>query len=264
MFGSATYTAGITYDTVRITCKIGYELVNKNLSSRACEPNGQWTGNRTEFCQPVPCSNSLNLPAKSTFASGSKPENPRFGTKVAVLCEKGFLKVGGNGLLECNSDGKWSWSSGKSISCTNECSNLTDLPAGAIFSSGLQPADLRFGMKIAAKCKKGFVKVRGGEEIQCTQEGNWSWPLGEIICKAVTCTDPRAGHNSRMSGGKQRDVFAAFSKIWFSCKPGFEMIGEQSSTCRLNGTWSSPIPFCKCTILLLYLWRPCLNRGPPF
>ena len=114
-FGTATFTNGITHSAVNITCKTGYELVNKTMSSRTCQPTGEWSGDGGNFCQPVSCLDQINLPANSTFESGRKPADPRFGTKVNFECKEGFVKAGGGKQVQCGLNGRWHWACWKAV-----------------------------------------------------------------------------------------------------------------------------------------------------
>lgn len=44
------------------------------------------------------------------------------------------------------------------------------------------------------------------------------------------------------------------SKAVHSCYPGFELVGQETRTCQLDGLWSGNTPFCKkvkCTMLTI-------------
>jgi len=34
-------------------------------------------------------------------------------------------------------------------------------------------------------------------------------------------------------------------EIFFTCDPGYDLIGEESTVCQPDGTWSNPAPVCE-------------------
>ena len=175
-YGTATFTNGITHSTVSITCKTGYELVNKTMSSRTCQPTGEWSGDGENFCQPVSCLDQINLPANSTFESGQKPTDPRSGTKIVFACKEGFVKAGGGEQAQCGLNGKWQWPVGKlscqPLTCTDP---RTDLRLDGSTAIGEKKKVFAISSQISFSCKRGFRLV-GQTSATCKADGNWSSP----------------------------------------------------------------------------------------
>ena len=157
--------------------------MNSSLNRRVCLASGIWSDEKTEFCERIRCPELINLPSGSMFVNGKAPQDPQFGTKVSVMC------------------------------------------------------------------KKGFTKITGCDEVQCSSDGDWEWNCGRLLCQAVTCTDPRISMNGSRLEGAKAELFQVSSRILFSCKEGFQLIGNASSICREDGTWTS-LPVCKCNSTL--------------
>ena len=182
-YARASIIPGTSYSVVNITCIEGYQLVNSSLNTRVCLASGIWSDEKTDFCERIRCPDTVNLPPGSILVDGKAPQDPQFGTKVAVMC------------------------------------------------------------------KKGFTKISGSDEVQCSSDGDWVWNCGRLLCQAVTCTDPRISQNGFKLEGAKSGVFQVSSRISFSCKAGYQLLGNASSTCREDGTWSR-LPVCKWTSAL--------------
>ena len=228
------------------------------------------------FYPAVTCPGLTSLPPNST--AGQKPESIHLGMKFSVMCMKGFVKVGGGNEVQCERDGQLRWTYGE-ISCRpvttpgNDspfvaaiklkaermlfsstaplCSGPISLPHNSTFAIGEEPKNFSLGMKAAVICNEGFVKVGGGQEVQCGPGGHFRWPLGKISCRQVRCSDPRTPQTSSSPGLISQNGFKVSSKLSFSCEEGSEMVGEAVLTCRSDGQWSSPVPTCKLASVLL-------------
>ena len=165
---------GTVFFVVNITCVKGFQLVNARLTTRLCMASGEWTGNDMDFCEPVPCHDPINLPPRSAFVSGKEPRDPRFGTKVTVMCPTGFKNANGSGNVYCDSDGKWRWTSGH-LSCERQtCSDPHTIQDG----DGLKNVTRRMfqiSTNVSFICMAGYELV-GQASITCRENGRWSHP----------------------------------------------------------------------------------------
>ena len=66
------------------------------------------------------------------------------------------------------------------------CHGPSSLPPNSTFADGKAPHTLSFGMKANVTCKKGFVKVGGGEEVECGPDGQFKWTFGMISCMPLS------------------------------------------------------------------------------
>ena len=168
------------------------------------------------------------------------------GSIVNITCEEGFqLKDKRLNVRTCLPTGDWDHNN--TVFCERiRCPDPINLPPGSIFVNGIGPLDPRYKTNVTVACAKGFTQTSGGRIVQCTSKGEWNWISGQISCTpvAVTCSDPRAEQNSSgflLVKGKE---FQISSEIWFSCMPGYNMVGVPASNCTEDGTWEPPVPKC--------------------
>ena len=165
---------------------------------------------------------------------------------VNITCIEGYQPVNSSlNTRVCLASGVWS-DENTEFCERRRCPDKINLPPGSIFVDGKTPKEHRFGTKISVTCNKGFTKITGSDTVQCSSSGDWEWNRGRLLCQAVTCTDPRISQSGSRLEGAKSGVFQVSSKISFSCKAGYQLIGNASSTCREDGTWSS-LPTCKCS-----------------
>ena len=199
---------------------------------------------------------SSPLPAKECDPRTASPAYARAsiipGTSYSVVnitCIEGYQLLNSSlNTRVCLASGIWS---GKYAEFCERirCPALINLPPGSMFVDGKAPQDPRFGAKVAITCKKGFTNITGSDEVQCSSNGDWEWNCGRLLCQAVTCRDPQLSQSGITHQGAKAGTFQVSSRISFSCKAGYQLIGNASSTCREDGTWSS-LPMCKCSSTL--------------
>ena len=167
------------------------------------------------------------------------------GSIINITCAEGFqLKNERRNFRSCLPTGEWDHNN--TDFCERvQCLDPISLPPGSIFVNATGPVDPRYETNVTVACKKDFTQTSGGREVQCTSKGEWNWISGQIFCKAVpTCSDPRVGQNSSGFVLLKGEEFRISSEVWFSCMPGYNMVGAATSNCTEDGTWEPPIPKC--------------------
>ena len=178
MASEATRTA---YSVVGIACMNGFRLKNKNQRSRTCQPNGEWSGQDADYCERVPCTESIAFPPGSFFFNGQMPDSPRFETKIAVACQKGYTKVGGGAEVQCNSDGRWNWMDGK-INCTRVICSDPGMPQNGFrqVRQTEQGEAYTYLSTVVFSCKLG-IELSGAAFTICNE--NMTWTHSPPQCK---------------------------------------------------------------------------------
>ncbi|NXQ47649.1 DAF1 protein, partial [Catharus fuscescens] len=97
------------------------------------------------------------------------------------------------------------------------------------------------GMSVRYTCNPGYYLV-GNAAVSCRASGNWSQPLPR--CEEVTCPRAPSIANGRHSGHSSARVSRG-ATVSYSCKEGFELLGNASITCTDSGLWSRPLPRCQ-------------------
>lgn len=59
----------------------------------------------------------------------------------------------------------------------------------------------------------------------------------------MTCGFPGSPKNGRVMNLLEK--YDEGQQVTFECEPGYYLLGPMTRTCRANGTWSGPMPFCE-------------------
>uniref|UniRef100_A0A803Y7Z2 Sushi domain-containing protein n=1 Tax=Meleagris gallopavo TaxID=9103 RepID=A0A803Y7Z2_MELGA len=159
----------------------------------------------------------------------------RPGDVVRFTCNTGYNLQGSHTSI-CQAD--FSWSPPLPACKKGKCSppNI----ANGLHSSQSTNKFLP-GAVVHYSCKDGF-KLVGNVSISCSDVGRWSRPLPR--CQEVTCPPPpniaNGLHSSRSSAR-----FPHGTVVYYSCKDGFELVGNVSISCLDVGRWSRPLPRCQ-------------------
>ncbi|NXV76999.1 CR2 protein, partial [Atlantisia rogersi] len=97
------------------------------------------------------------------------------------------------------------------------------------------------GMFVTYTCDPGYYLV-GNANVFCRASGSWSQPGPH--CEEVTCPRPpniANGLHNRQTGEK----FPRGVTVSYSCKDGYELIGNTSISCTEAGLWSRSLPRCE-------------------
>ena len=87
-------------------------------------------------------------------------------------------------------------------------------------------------------CEEGY-ELLGAANLECTESGLWSEAPPQ--CELITCTSPDSPNNGSVT---TMDGTSFGSTVAFSCEDGFDLVGEWTSECLNDGSWSSPPPQC--------------------
>ena len=91
---------------------------------------------------------------------------------------------------------------------------------------------------VTYSCDSGYLLV-GEESQQCQANGKWSGVLA--VCSPVDCQDPGTPAN-----GDRMLVSTTFmSTVFYSCRLGYNLEGNQHRICQASGNWSGDLPICK-------------------
>ncbi|EOA95788.1 P-selectin, partial [Anas platyrhynchos] len=220
--------------TCAFSCHPGFELIGPE--SRECTAMGTWSGDNPQ-CKAITCP-MLRAPEHGEMNCSHLHENFSFSSTCAFSCQPGFERMGPESR-ECTAMGTWSGDAPQCKAIT--CPVLRAPDHGEMSCSHLHE-NFSFSSTCAFSCQPGFELI-GPESRECTAMGTWSGETPQ--CKAITCPMRRAPEHGEMNCSHLHDNFSFNSTCAFSCQPGFELIGPESSACTAMGTWSGDTPQCK-------------------
>jgi hypothetical protein len=219
--GRLSATAGLTGDTVHITCQQGWGLTGPATST--CDPSSQWLPPPSS-CVPLPCAPLAPL--------GNGTVNTNGGVTLSVAqyqCNDGWTLVG-SAVSSCTPAGNWSLPPPRCEA--NSCGDLT-IANGVVVPPTARTLDI-----VTYSCNRGW-RLSGSTTRQCLAAGSW-FPSTAPTCLANPCGALLAPGNGTVSApsGSTGDV------LEYGCFGGWILAGSSTTTCQPDGTWSSPRPAC--------------------
>lgn len=219
--GPSTPSAPFPFrSVVNYTCMEGFTL--KKEGSVSCLASGKWSSPVPE-CIPVECPQPVEISNGIVDVQGLM-----YLSKALYSCKTGYNLVGNSTVL-CGEKGLWI---GGVPSCRPiECSVPKRITNGKVAFTKLQ-----FGHSAIYSCLRGY-RLQGPETLKCLASGEWD--IDPPTCVQMSCTPPQPLENGFVEG--QDHSFGV--TIFYSCFPGFQLVGQDHLTCEEFG-WSSSIPVC--------------------
>uniref|UniRef100_A0A8C7T4M1 Sushi, von Willebrand factor type A, EGF and pentraxin domain-containing protein 1 n=1 Tax=Oncorhynchus mykiss TaxID=8022 RepID=A0A8C7T4M1_ONCMY len=205
---------------VSYSCMDGFTL--RKEGSVTCQADGHWSSPVPE-CIPVEC------PQPVEIANGIVDVQGLMYLSTALYsCKPGYTLVG-NATVLCGESGLWI---GGVPSCRPiECSVPKEIPNGKVAYTKLQ-----FSHAVTYSCRRGY-RLQGPETLKCLANGQWDQETP--VCVQIYCAPPNPIDNGFVEGLDHKFGVT----IFYSCFPGFQLVGQNHLTCEEFG-WSSPVPVC--------------------
>ncbi|CAJ1086014.1 sushi%2C von Willebrand factor type A, EGF and pentraxin domain-containing protein 1 [Xyrichtys novacula] len=205
---------------VSYTCMGGFTI--RKEGSVSCLASGQWSSPYPE-CIPVECPQPVEISNGIVDVQGLM-----YLSKALYSCKTGYDLVGNSTIL-CGEKGLWL---GGVPSCRPiECSLPKQIANGKVVYTKLQ-----FGHSVTYSCHRGY-RLKGPETLTCLASGEWN--TQPPVCVQISCTPPQPIESGFVEG--QDHSFGV--TIFYSCFPGFQLVGQDHLTCEEFG-WSSSVPIC--------------------
>ncbi|XP_032073631.1 membrane cofactor protein-like isoform X1 [Thamnophis elegans] len=155
----------IYYNQVFYKCKLGFELVNENVTFLVCR-KGAWLP-KEDLCKRIYC----GQPPKITdgFHNGTATTYP-FGTKIHYRCNKNLSLIGASFMvcgINKNLTGLWKE---KPPICKGVFCNNPVVEHGIIISE--PEKKYTYGSKVKFQCEIGYFMI-GNYLIRCEKSNNW-------------------------------------------------------------------------------------------
>ncbi|XP_041464835.1 sushi, von Willebrand factor type A, EGF and pentraxin domain-containing protein 1-like isoform X2 [Lytechinus variegatus] len=99
--------------------------------------------------------------------------------------------------------------------------------------------DWLFGSYVTFSCDVGY-ELDGGDRIDCRQNGTYSGPRPE--CKPVSCD---SSHPTLPNSNPSNTSSEYRSVVVYMCQEFYQPVGDVTSVCQADGTWSQPTGTCE-------------------
>ncbi|XP_018585768.2 sushi, von Willebrand factor type A, EGF and pentraxin domain-containing protein 1 isoform X1 [Scleropages formosus] len=219
-FGSPSMGPSYFGSVVTYSCIHGFTL--RKEASVTCQVDGQWSRPSPE-CVPVECPQPKEIPNGIMHVQGLMYLNT-----AQYSCRLGYDLVGNSTVL-CGENGMWI---GGVPACRPvQCSIPEEISNGVVSYSQVE-----FGQAVTYSCKRGF-RLEGPESLICLETGQWD--KKPPVCTQIFCSPPQPIPYGFLEG---RDHKFGVT-IFYSCFPGFQLVGQNHLTCEESG-WSSSTPSC--------------------
>lgn len=216
-FKSATVTEGNFMDEINMTCDVGYEFENTNVTKEQCLADGNWT-NRV-VCNIISCE-EYQPPPKSHVVETT---GSRYQDTIVLACDEGFeLEQTSQITVTCNADKTWS----PDFTCEKiSCGSFTYPAMSTVNQSGSL-----FEETITVICNPGY-NITGASEVTCQSNGEWGSPG---TCDAIDCDPFNPPVNSTDRTTKQ----VKFNEVIdVRCNDGYVLVGMSPVQCFSDGSW---------------------------
>lgn len=220
------YVIGTDYtfhSVVIYACKDNYELIGE--STRTCQADRTWSGT-TPQCHIKKCA-----PPKYSMAHGKiLGDDYSAGAAITFQCDMGYRLTGSSSVV-CQGGVMWS---SEFPQCDRVSCGLPPIMENAIVNGN----SFEYSDQIKFRCKKGYYIV-GDPKVQCLATGEWS--VVRARCNPISCgMPPYISHTVRTG---DRFTFGDF--IYYKCKEGYDMTGNNLLQCAANGKWYGDLPKCR-------------------
>ncbi|XP_036200681.1 complement decay-accelerating factor isoform X14 [Myotis myotis] len=161
---------------------------------------------------------------------------------VGYYCNQGYVKIKGmQSGKHCLPNGEWTK---LAPFCNRTCSLPPKVRYGVMKDIFISVSYRPAGFVVEYDCNPGYERNHSvSAQVTCLQNYTWSTP--EVFCYKRSCPDPGQIENGHIS--IPTDILFA-SDIYFSCNPGYKLVGENSTFCYYKGkdmAWADPFPECQ-------------------
>ncbi|KAK7593077.1 hypothetical protein V9T40_007829 [Parthenolecanium corni] len=216
-------------ETIQYQCLSGYVTngfpVAKCLSS---EKSFSWYGPDIT-CEPRSCGTPTEI--ANGWHTG---ECFTFNCKATYHCEDGYeLVPEGRAEKICQADG--TWSPKELPSCVHvQCPP----PENPLFGTALFTST-SYNSVVSYSCKHAYMLVGEGTR-KCGADRKWSGTAPK--CQEIDCGSLGPLHNGWIENIEAGTGFGA--SVIFRCEKNMTMLGNASSVCQQNSTWTYQPPLC--------------------
>ncbi|XP_045432982.1 complement decay-accelerating factor isoform X2 [Pipistrellus kuhlii] len=196
------------------------------------------------LCCPLAARGDCGLPPDMPGATAQLEGRTAFpaGARVGYYCNEGFAKIIGKvNVVHCLPGGEWTR---LEVFCQRSCGITPSVLYGHKKDIYIPVSSHPAGFVVEYECNPGYARNHSvSANITCLQNYTWSKP--EIFCYKRSCPDPGKIENGHIR--IPTDILFT-SYIYFSCDPGYKLVGKSSTSCYYEGNdmiWDDPFPKCQ-------------------
>ncbi|XP_052782387.1 sushi, von Willebrand factor type A, EGF and pentraxin domain-containing protein 1-like [Mya arenaria] len=209
-----------------IKCDYGFEISGDGILN--CEANASWIGYKR--CNIITCP-TYNVTANMAIMNDTGLDMYDLNTTLRLNCTDGYSFTTNETFVVCVASGGWE---GNPACHIDQCT-VFDIDNGN-YSSMLSVVD--FNETIIFSCNDGY-DIFGENILVCGAKGRWSdYPK----CVPINCTAFERPNNSTVT--PEKDIYIFNDSVVVNCSEGFELVGNASTQCLPNGSWTS-YPTCE-------------------
>ncbi|KAK7018696.1 hypothetical protein SK128_026495, partial [Halocaridina rubra] len=242
--GSERYEEG---SVAEYTCDVGYWLHPTSHSKHSCH-HGQWIGD-TPQCVSKGC-NDPDPVMNGYFIelSGSYDQQYPPGARLQFVCHTGYI-LKGSDLFICNEVRGWSPRRKPKCEPSQELldAELCSVPPEVLHTlqkliRGIVTAEGAFhGTTVEYRCRPGFRNILApclAHSLTC-HKGHWhgTSPKCEEFNSCIAPPDIAHGYMYDSASS-----YPLQSQVFYSCDPGYRLVGPSVLTCEDSGCWAPKMP----------------------
>nr|XP_056700689.1 P-selectin-like [Euleptes europaea] len=216
------------------SCEEGFEVSGPDALQ--CSPYGNWTAQMPQ-CVAVQCQ-PLNTPAYGERHCSSIHGEFQYQSTCHFNCTEGFV-VHGAETSVCEASGEWT--SSEPICQVKQCQDI-ESPARGTMDCIHPLGDFAYNSTCSFACEAGF-QLSGSEILHCDASSQWTAHIP--ICHAVRCQPLGVPFHGNFTCSHLHGDFQYQSRCTFHCTEGFQLLGEEVTSCTATGEWTSPPPVCQ-------------------
>ncbi|XP_065794376.1 complement receptor type 2 isoform X1 [Muntiacus reevesi] len=244
LHGSVHTPQGIVFGaTITFSCDNGYRLIGGSSATCVFLDNMVTWDTDLPLCESIPCEPPPAI-LNGDFYSSSR-DYFYYGMVVTYQC-----RVGQNGKKLFDLVGE------KSIYCTSkdnqvgiwnspapQCIPVVKCPIPEV-ENGIMESGFRHSFSlndsVMFKCNPGFT-MKGSNTVRCQPNNRWNPPLPKCFKGCLPPPHTLHGNYNQLD----EEFFAVGQEVFYSCEPGYTLIGTNPIRCTSLGTWSHLAPECE-------------------
>ncbi|XP_062523686.1 sushi, von Willebrand factor type A, EGF and pentraxin domain-containing protein 1-like [Corticium candelabrum] len=213
-------------ESATFSCNRGYMMIGKKTST--CVASGTWT-NTSPKCIETRCFPIQRQKHGRVVGTGNQ-----IGSVLVFQCTLGYA-LKGPSKLHCvqtkNLPAKWNMP-------IPECQAMRCEPLQPPENGFISGKSNTFPNYVVYACKEGY-RLIGTSKRSCNASGQWKGLAPN--CQRISCPPIQ----NPLNGELVSNNFSINSTVEFICNAGYAVRGSYTSTCMVQGIWSSEPPTCQ-------------------